>query len=46
MTALPQDVAELKAAIAELHDLRAQRFVMDFANSAAEALSRVADHVG
>lgn len=27
-------------------DLRAQRFVMDFANSAAEALSRVADYVG
>ena len=46
MAALPQDVAELKAAIAELHDLRAQRFVMDFANSAAEALSTVADHVG
>jgi CheY-like chemotaxis protein len=27
-------------------DLRAQRFVMDFANSAAEALARVADYVG
>jgi CheY-like chemotaxis protein len=27
-------------------DLRAQRFVMDFANSAAEALSRVAKYVG
>ena len=27
-------------------DLRAQRFVMDFANSAGEALSRVADTVG
>lgn len=27
-------------------DLRAQRFVMDFANSAAEALSRVAGYVG
>ena len=27
-------------------DLRAQRFVMDFANSAAEALSRIAEHVG
>jgi CheY-like chemotaxis protein len=26
-------------------DLRAQRFVMDFANSAAEALSRVANYV-
>jgi CheY-like chemotaxis protein len=26
-------------------DLRAQRFVMDFAGSAAEALSRIADHV-
>jgi CheY-like chemotaxis protein len=26
-------------------DLRAQRFVMDFAGSAAEALSRLADHV-
>lgn len=27
-------------------DLRAQRFVMDFANSATEALSRVADYAG
>jgi len=27
-------------------DLRAQRFAMDFANSAADALSRVADSVG
>jgi CheY-like chemotaxis protein len=27
-------------------DLRAQRFVMDFANSAADALSRVAGYVG
>jgi CheY-like chemotaxis protein len=27
-------------------DLRAQRFVMDFANSAADALSRVASSVG
>ena len=27
-------------------DLRAQRFVMDFANSAAEALSRVASTIG
>lgn len=27
-------------------DLRAQRFVMDFANSAAEALSRVANTIG
>ena len=27
-------------------DLRGQRFVMDFANSAADALSRIADYVG
>jgi len=27
-------------------ELRAQRFVMDFANSAAQALSRVASHAG
>ena len=27
-------------------DLRAERFVMDFANSAADALARVADNVG
>ena len=27
-------------------DLRAQRFVMDFANSAADALSRIADTIG
>jgi CheY-like chemotaxis protein len=27
-------------------DLRAQRFVMDFANSGAEALSRMANYVG
>ena len=27
-------------------DLRAQRFVMDFANSAADALSRIADNIG
>ena len=27
-------------------DLRAQRFVMDFANSAAEALSRIANNLG
>ena len=27
-------------------DLRAQRFVMDFANSAAEALSRIASTIG
>jgi CheY-like chemotaxis protein len=26
-------------------DLRAQRFVMDFANSAADALSRIADPI-
>ena len=26
-------------------DLRAQRFVMDFANSAADALLRIADHI-
>ncbi|QPF94799.1 response regulator [Bradyrhizobium commune] len=27
-------------------DLRAQRFVMDFANSAADALARIADNLG
>ncbi|WGD49667.1 response regulator [Bradyrhizobium sp. CB1650] len=27
-------------------DLRAKRFVMDFANSAAEALSRIANNIG
>jgi CheY-like chemotaxis protein len=27
-------------------DLRAQRFVMDFASSAADALSRIAGHIG
>ena len=28
------------------HDLRAQRFVMDFANSAADALARIASSIG
>jgi CheY-like chemotaxis protein len=28
------------------HDLRAQRFVMDFANSAADALARIAASIG